>query len=150
MKRKSIILPKDEAREEPIDRLLQAVMALPKDKPWRITWEVYHEERSEKQNSALWGCAYDFLERETGNDPDDMHEYFCGEFFGWVEKAVFGKRKLRPRRTTTRDENGDRDVISILWFMEFYEFIQRRVATTQGLNVPDPDPHWKEREREAA
>lgn len=150
MKANAVILPKEKPRGDAMDRLLEALMKLDPRKAWRITWEVMRDSRSDKQNNALWGCAYDFLEKETGNDPDHMHEYFCGEFFGWVEKNVFDRRKLKPKRTTTRDEYGNRDVISTLQFMQFYEFIQRRVAITVGLNVPDPDPNWKQRERELA
>lgn len=150
MSANAVILPKEKSREDAMNRLLDALMHLDVRKAWRVTWEVARDSRSDKQNAALWGCAYKFLEKETGNDPDDMHAYFCGEFFGWVEKNVFGRKKLVPKRSTTKDEKRNRDVISTLQFMEFYEFIQRRVAITVGLNVPDPDPNWKQREREIA
>lgn len=145
MKAQSVILPASASREDAISRLLEVAMSLPEGRPWRFTWETAKAERTDLQNNALWGVAYKFLRDETGNDPEDLHQYFCGEYFGWVETTVLGRRKLRPRRTTTTDEHGHRDVIARMHFSDFYAFIQQRVAETLGLVVPDPDPLWFER-----
>ena len=105
--------------------------------------------RTGKQNAALFGCAYKYLSEETGNDPDDLHLYFCGEYFGWVVRKVMGQDRRAPKRTTTKNEEGHRDVITTSDCAKFYQFIQDRCATTIGLSVPDPDPSWKQRMREA-
>jgi hypothetical protein len=52
-----------------------------------------------------------------------------------------GAWSKRPVRTTTTNEQGERDVIGKLLMAEFYEFIQRRSAEV-GFDVPDPDPLW--------
>lgn len=111
-------------------------------KAWRITIGPVKKERSDLQNRALWGCAYKALYDATGNDPEDLHEYFCGEYFGWKETRILSRRRLKPKRSTTRDENGKRDVISTRDLSDFYAFIQRRAAETVGVYVPDPDPNW--------
>lgn len=98
-------------------------------------------ERSDLQNRALWGCAYKALQAQTGNDPEDLHMYFCGEWFGWKTIKVLDQSRRVPRRTTTRDEDGHRDVIDRLVMADFYDFIQRRSAMA-GYDVPDPDPEW--------
>ena len=98
-------------------------------------------ERSDLQLRALWGCAYKALNTQTGNDPEDLHTYFCGERFGWKTVKVMDQVKRVPRRTTTRDEDGNRDVLGTLDFAEFYDFVQRRSAAV-GYDVPDPDPEW--------
>lgn len=98
-------------------------------------------ERSDLQNRALWGCAYKALKEQTGNDPEDLHVFFCGRFFGWQEFDVMGMVKKRPVRTTTKDANGNRDVIDKSVMAEFYDFIQRESAMA-GFDVPDPDPEW--------
>lgn len=85
----------------------------------------------------MWGVAYKAIREASGNDLDDMHEWACGEYFGWVEREMFGLRKKRPRRTTTTDEHGRRNVLSTVEFMDFYSFIQRRMAE-YGIYVPDP------------
>lgn len=150
MRAQSVILPKNQSREEPINRVLAAIMALPLDKPWRIRWSVYRKNRSEEQNNALWGVAYKYLRAETGNDKKSLHDYFCRQYFGEVDRTVFGKTRTQPFRTTTTDEHGEDDVLSTKNFMDFYSFIQQHMAERLGLNVPDPDPHWREHQEQAA
>ena len=134
-----------EGKRAAIRQVIQFVGILPRDKPWVIEIKRLIKERSNPQNAALWGCAYKFLSTETGNDPEDLHTYFCGEHFGWKLEHVMGTQKRKPIRTTTADENGKRDVISTEALSDFYDFIQRRSAETIGLQVPDPDPDWKKR-----
>jgi hypothetical protein len=119
-------------------------------KPWRITIGPVKKERSDLQNRALWGCAYRVLHEATGNDPEDLHTYFCGEFWGWEEYTVMNRKRLRPRRSTTKDEHGKRDVISTRDLSDLYAFIQRRAAETVGVYVPDPDPSWWRVDRKVA
>lgn len=145
MNEQRIILPSSN-RESAINRLVRFLSALPEGKPWALSVKQVKRQRSDPQNNALWGVAYKVLHEETGNDPENLHEYFCGEHFGWVEFEVMGKRKLKPRRTTTTDENGKRDVLPWDQFGDFYAFIQRRAAETVGVYVPDPDPEYLERE----
>lgn len=135
----SIILPRSMPRERTVANFSRFLLGLSMDKAWRVEVHEHKRTRSDAQNNALWGVAYKTLQRETGNDPDDMHEYFCGEFFGWVQREMFGKVKLKPRRTTTRNEDGKRDMIPTTQFMDFYAFIQRRSAETVGVYIPDPN-----------
>lgn len=106
--------------------------------------------RTSLQNRALFGVAYKTLQQATGNDPDDLHAYFCGEFFGWHEYDVMCQRRKRPIRTTTTNEQGERDVISTAQLSELYAFIQQRSAETVGVFVPDPDPMWFHEKAKAA
>lgn len=139
---KFLLDPKDKRRDTILANVLACIGALPADKPWSIEVKRYVKERTNLQNSALWGCAYKALEEASGNDPEDLHIYFCGENWGWVEVEVMGQRKRKPRRTTTHDENGKRDVIETIELAAFYEFIQRRAMEAAGVWVPDPDPNW--------
>lgn len=136
----TFLLQKNADRLPDIKRISAHLAALSADDTWRVKIEKHKAQRSDEQNSALWGVAYKFLAEETGNDPEQMHQYFCIKYFGPVERQVFGMRKLMPRRTTTTDEQGNRDVLSKLEFAKFYESIQRLMAMQMGLNVPDPDP----------
>lgn len=125
--------------EDPARKLARLAATLSTAKAWRVKVEEHKRKRSDSQNAALWGVAYKTLRDETGNDPEDMHRYFCGEFYGWVEYEIFGQTRKKPRRTTTTDENGKRNVISTTDFMDFYAFIQQRAAETVGVYVPDPN-----------
>jgi hypothetical protein len=137
------ILRKGTARLGILASLTKFLADLSPDTEWSVKVEKHKKDRTESQNNALWAVAYPAIERESGNDPEDLHTYFCGEFFGWRETLVMGKKKVKPRRTTTRDENGKRDVIPWDQFCDFYNMIQRRSAEI-GIYVPDPDPNYRE------
>lgn len=146
MKEQTFILPKG-ARN--FTKLMAFLSVVDVTKEVQVTIGPVKKERSDLQNRALWGCAYKTLRDATGNDPEDLHTYFCGEFFSWVEYEVMGQKRKRPFRTTTRDENGKRDVISTAQLSDFYSFIQQRSAETVGVFVPDPDPMWWSHEQAA-
>ena len=109
-----------------------------------VTVDEVKEERSEKQRRSLFGVAYKALMEQMGlrgeRDKNQMHTDFCGEFWGWKQVGMI----RRPVRTTTTDENGKRDVLSVRQQMAFYAFIQQRAAE-YGYDCPDPDPLWMRR-----
>jgi hypothetical protein len=130
-------------RERAIDSIARLLADFLPEVALEVTIRRKVKKRSDLQNAALWGCAYKALHEQTGNDPDDLHKFFCGEFFGWVTTTVVDVKTKRPRRTTMRDETGARAPLSVLEFAGFYDFVQRRSAMA-GFDVPDPDPQWKE------
>jgi hypothetical protein len=137
----------DPGRERVASNLCDFVRALDPKKAYRITVEAYRKRRSDDQNAALWGLAYPTIAKATGQDDvNEWHEYMLGEHFGWVESNLFGKRKLRPARTTTTGFNGEACTLSTAEFAEFFDFIQRRAAQN-GIFIPDPDPFWREQAR---
>lgn len=105
-------------------------------------------ERSQSQLGALFGIAYKILMREIGlrgeREKAELHDTFCGEFWGWRTITVMGVLRQVPTRTTTTNEHGVRDVISTREQIDFYEFIQQRAAG-MGWDIPDPDPLWRTR-----
>lgn len=110
--------------------------------------EEAKEERTAQQRKALFAAAYGPLMEAMGlrgdRDKNELHEMFCGEYWGWRDHGLV----RRPVRTTTTDEHGRRDVISIRQQMAFYAFIQQRAAEG-GYDVPDPDKEWfRKAERE--
>lgn len=114
-------------------------------KSWRIEVKEVRKERTPPQNAALWGLAYPRLTEATGYTAEELHHEFCGRFFGWNVVTVFGQQRRRPRRTTTTNEQGERDVLGTRDFAEFYNLVQR-IAAEAGIDVPDPDPfHGEQR-----
>lgn len=104
-------------------------------------------ERSGEQNSALWAVAYKTIGEHCGLWPDEyesvLHREMCKRYFGTV-KAQAGPFGDCPRRTTTRNENGERDVISKLDMANFYAFVQQWAAENlDGLYIPDPHKDWR-------
>lgn len=138
-------------REPAVRALVARLLSYEPGKPLAVSFRRLAKERSLDQNAALWGVAYPPLMEAMGLEGDreknELHEFWCGEYFGWGERNYFGRRKLYPIRTTTRNEHGERDLISTLDMMAFYNFIQRRAAEN-GVEVPDPDPAMWQRMKE--
>lgn len=138
MKEQTFILPRGVRN---FTRLIAFLSAADVTKELQVTIGPVKKERSCQQNKALWGCAYEHIRKATGNDKDDLHEMFCGEFFGWEIREVMGRKKRFPKRTTTTGYDGKRDVISTIELKDFYAFVQQRAAE-YSVFVPDPDPMW--------
>jgi len=119
-----------------------------KDHDIALTAKRYREPRSLDQNAALFAVAYPPLREHTGYQVAEIHEWMCGERWGWVDYDLFGRKQQKPRRTTTTDEQGRRAVLSKGEFADFYRFVQMKGAEA-GVLIPDPDPFWREA-REAA
>lgn len=143
MSQKFVLHTGDDRRETIMENLRRFLSLLPDEKSWVVEIKQYRKSRSTEQNSALWGVAYPALEEATGQGVNDWHEYMLGEHFGWVECSLFGKKKLKPARTTTTGYDGQPDTLPAAEFADYYDFIQRRAAVG-GVFVPDPDPFWRD------
>jgi len=101
--------------------------------------------RTLSQNAYLFGVCYPMMSERSGYEISELHEYCLGEFYGWVDKRVpkkpsnpNGKESI-PRRTTTTNEKGKRQVISTKEFCDYVDFVQRFAAEKLMLVIPDPD-----------
>lgn len=102
-------------------------------KPWR-------KSRSNDQNALLW-AMYAPIAEHMGYDAEDVHEWFCGKFFGWKDVRV--PRSPRnpeglasvPIRSTTRNADGKRDVIDAKTFGLFVDMVDR-IAAQAGIYIP--------------
>lgn len=129
-------------RERIADNLRAFVISALPGKELRVEICEYRKRRSQDQNAALWGVCYKTLHDATGNDPDDLHTYFLGEWSGWETITVMGHARRVPLRRSSK--------LTTVEFAEFYAFIQQRAAETVGVFIPDPDPTWSQRERLSA
>jgi hypothetical protein len=126
-----------EGRERVLSNLHAFLDRLPLGQAWDVHIAKHRKARTIKQCAALFGVAYPAIRDQTGEDDiKRLHEHFCGEYFGWKENPL-GYRK--PMRTTTKDYDGKRAVISTEEMAAFYAFVQRRCAEV-GVDVPDPVP----------
>lgn len=138
------------ARVQNAVRFLQSLPLVSNGRPkrWELRIVPYSPKRSEPQLRALFGVAYPPLMEHAGlsgeKEKNELHTMMCGEYWGWNEKVILGRKKLNPKRTTTTDEHGKRDVLSKMDFCDFYAFVQRKGAEF-GAFVPDPDPLWFEK-----
>lgn len=143
-------LPRGE-RKRAIELALRILEALPLERAWKIRCQVLRNERSDSQNSYLWGCPYQMICEHVGKEKfekEELHEWFCGQYFGWKDKRVPKTPRNPegyisvPRRTTTRNEDGKREVLPWNEFSDFWAAIQRFAADKMGLIIPDPDPNY--------
>lgn len=130
-------------REAAIAALLPVLRLFEEGKPINVKISIARPERSVPELRYLWSVPYAMLGEAMGFDPEDISEYLCGCFFGWKPKGLPGGREMQvPLRTTTTDEDGNRDVISGEKFWKYVEWIQR-VGARHGLVIPDPDKNYK-------
>ena len=140
-------------RDRAIELLANFVRHYLPGKELSVDVEEFAEERTGKQRRALFGVAYKSLMDQMGlageREKDQLHEMMCGEYFGWRDASTMGATSRVPARTTTRNEAGERDVLSVRQQMAFYAWLQRRAAE-YGYEIPDPEPEFYRRaEREA-
>lgn len=91
----------------------------------RVSLEVrpWSSKRSTSQNRYYW-TYLEAIEAETGQNANDLHEYFKRIFLKPVEKTILGKRILFPGSTTH------------LGKQDFSEYLDKICAET-GIPLPD-------------
>lgn len=152
----TILLPKEDAERRRVraQKIATFLSGLDPKKPWQVVVRVFKRERSNPQNAYERGVCCVMLSKAVGYEPDEIHEYLCGTYWGWKQKAC-PKTPSNPRgikdvpiRTTTTNEHGDRDVLEKRDYWDFVEFIQR-FGAKHGVLIPDPDPdYWMRDERQ--
>lgn len=141
------LLPKLLSRDRVAAQIATFVAALDAGRPYRVTVEEAKSTRTSQQNRYWHGVIVKTLANEVGYEPDEVHEFMCGSWFGWKDKRVpktprnpDGLASV-PIRTTTRNADGKRSVLSKTEFMDLVDFAQR-FAAQRGIFIPDPDPEY--------
>lgn len=117
-------------RPKSLASLARFAEALPLDRGWQFEISEYRRKRTHEQNAYLWGVVYATLERETGQEAEDWHEFWLGECFGWITTELFGRKKLKAKRRSSR--------MSTVEFGEYTDFIIRRCAE-RCIYIPPPN-----------
>ena len=134
MKTSTFVLER-ENRARTIAKLATFLESCLPGKRLRVTVEQYRRRRSDPQNSYLWAAVYPTIIRAGGEElggwtPEDLHEYFLGNWAGWETLEGFGKKRLRPMRRSS--------TLTTVEFNDFVASIQRKCAE-HGWYVPDPN-----------
>jgi len=98
--------------------------------PVEVIIRKWKPRRTDQQNRYLWGVVYGIISQETGNDVNDLHLYFLGEFFGWEDYEVMGMTRKRPRETSSKQIKAR--------FSEYLEFVISKAASL-GIVIPPPN-----------
>jgi hypothetical protein len=135
---KTFVLSPNAARPKILAAALEYIKTLPDHRVWAVMIDAREKPRSNRQSRYLRGVAYPLIVAKLGHKPDDWHQFFCGEFFGWLRRELPGGRfENIPRRTTTTDEKGKRDVMSAAAFCDLVILVQATAAAA-GVDIPDP------------
>lgn len=97
----------------------------------KLIFEVrpYKKPRSLGLNAYHWAAVITPLAAFCGESPERIHEVLCGEYFGWETKCLKGGFQIRkPRRTTTTNEEGKRDVLNWEQMTNFVYFCKAKAA----------------------
>jgi len=150
-----LTLPRGD-RKRALPRAVALLESLDEETAWKVTIEPAKRERSESQNAYLWAVPNKMISEVTGYEAEEVHEYLCGQYWGWKDKRV-PKTPRNPEgvesvpvRTTTRNEQGKRDVLKAKAFSDYVDFVQRFAAKKLNLVIPDPDPAYSHHRARAA
>lgn len=135
MSKQTFILPKLLSRDLAICRIDEALQDLPIEEGWRVEIHQHRATRSEKQNNTIWWVYANILKlggaATEGTTKEELHDFFLLRHFGEEVHSVFGKKKLRPVRRSSR--------LSKTEFAEFMNSVYDFMAS-QGVILPLPDP----------
>ncbi len=112
--------------------------------PLEVSCKRWQKARTEPQNNYLFGVAYPPIAEAMGYAVEDIHQWMCGQFFGWVDRKVpktpnnpVGVESV-PFRTTTKDHEGKRDVIDAATFGKLLDTVVLPAAARCGAYIPEP------------
>ena len=112
------------------DNALAYIRALNLGKKYSVEVKEYRKNRSNSQNRLYWSWV-NIIAKDTGYDPDDMHDTFKQRFLGVEEKIVFGEAVYIAKSTAK------------LTTQEFTAYLERieQTAMEMGMNLPRPDDY---------
>ena len=125
----TFILRRNTDRNPTIAKVAAFLEALGDRCDWGVTVAPYKRTRTGEQNAYLWGVVYATIEKATGQEAEDWHTYFLSEHFGSDAVELFGRKKIKPRKRSSR--------LTTAEFADYIAFIQRRCAE-HGIYIPDP------------
>ncbi len=105
------------------------------DKGKRVRVEAVSDKRSHSQNAVYW-MWLTCIHQHTGNDKNDLHDYFRGKFIGCEDLEIFDSRIAKLKSTTS---------LNTALFAQYLTQIQVFALVECGIDLPDPaDKRWKE------
>lgn len=98
---------------------------------------IRRAKRTTTQNALLWSLYENIIELGgealKGFTKDDLHEYFLIDYFGSETRELFGRKKLRPLKRSSR--------LTKMEFSDFVEHIVRKMAE-RGIVLKLPGEQW--------
>ena len=98
---------------------------------YRVKIERYTEPRTLPQNALMW-MWFTCIERETGTDKQDVHDYYCNRF---LRRKTF----IKGREMTIA---GSTSKLNTLQMTDFLNKVQADAATELGITLPLPQDRY--------
>jgi len=86
----------------------ERIRGLDTKRPWELILRPYRRLRSLNQNRRYWKLLQ-LASEQTGNDAEDLHEFFKGKYLEPVTVSIGGQARIVPMSTTRlkTDEFGE-------------------------------------------
>lgn len=98
---------------------------------YRVRIERYHEQRTLSQNALMW-LWFTCIERETGTDKLDVHDYYCNRF---LRRTAF----IKGREMTVA---GSTSKLNTVQMTDFLRKVQADAAAELGITLPLPEDRY--------
>lgn len=106
-----------------------------------VTIECRHATRSVNQNAWYWAQVVGLVAEHTGHTPDEIHEIYKAMFLPKQLAIVDGNGEIQGEYVI----GGSTTKLNRLQFGEFCEQARKWAAETLSVDIPDPDPLWRDR-----
>jgi hypothetical protein len=120
--------------EQMRERVIGLLQQLDLSKPWEVRIQRHQQKRTLSQNALYWKWineVADIVSRETGQDSDDIHEFFKAKFLPSAgRKVVEIGGETVERRTTRALDTKD--------MARYMEAIEGFVVSELGILLPAP------------
>ena len=97
---------------------------------WNIEIKEYRKKRSNEQNAYIHAVPLPMIAEYIGETVEVVKHYLCGEWSGWEDYFVLGKKMSRPVMTTSQ--------MNTLQMTKFIEYLQWFGSSTLNLYIPSP------------
>lgn len=98
---------------------------------YRVRIERYTEQRTLSQNALMW-LWFTCIERETGTDKLDVHDYYCNRF---LRRTAF----IKGREMTVA---GSTSKLNTVQMTDFLRKVQADAAAEMGITLPLPEDRY--------
>jgi len=118
-----MIINNEQSRKE----IIEEINSLDLDNVYSIKITQKRGKRSIDQNALYW-MWLTCIEQETGNERNDLHEYFKRYILGAKEELIFGKKVVK---STT--------ILNTAEFTQYLEKIQQFANVELSITLPNPE-----------
>lgn len=116
-----------------IQKAIDYLLKLNLQKQYDISINLRKKIRTLPMNRLYW-MWINCISKETGNEQNDLHEYFGNEWLPKIEVTLFNKQTVVKPISTTK--------LNTIQFKEYLDKVQVFASSELGLILPNPDDQY--------